>query len=784
MESLKILVVDDDERVRGIIRSFVSSRPGWSVCGEAADGVESIEQAKAKHPDVVLMDVTMPRMNGLEATRVLRREMPEMDVILVSQNDARIVSRQAADVGAHGYCSKSDLRRDLVPMIERTTEKQETRRNQMNPAELQADAGEQTNNLLAAIVDSSDDIIISKNLEGIITSWNKSAEQVFGYTAQEAIGKPLTLIIPRDRQQEEIDILDRIRRGERIDHFDTVRQRKDGSLVDVSVTISPVKDSSGRVIGASKVAREITERKRWERNTALLAAIVDSSDDVIVSKNLDGIITSWNRGAERTFGYTASEAIGKHITLIIPQNRLEEENEILRRLRRGERVDHFETLRQRKDGVLLDMSLTISPVRDARGHIVGASKVARDITLQKRAEQILRESEAKFRAVFEQTTQFAGIVTKDGVLIEANRLCLEVCGYKAGDVLGKFFWETPWWRNFKESQEKIRAAIPLASQGTPFREILRYSRADGTERAMQFALYPIVDENGTVIFLHPTGVDITDQKRTEENYRRLAETLDAEVRARTRELEEKNADILRQSEQVRDLSLHLMKMQDHERRHIARELHDSAGQTLAVLGMSLGALVQKAETVAPELVQDGERIEELAQQLHREIRTTSYLLHPPLLDENGLTSALSWYVQGLSERSGLAIALDIRQDFGRLPADMELAIFRVVQEGLTNIHRHSNSKNAEIRIAREEDRVRIDIEDRGKGMSPERLAEIQSRGSGVGIRGMRERVRQFQGKMEMESSASGTHIVVRLPIPPEVSSAEIQSAPAALGRVG
>jgi PAS domain S-box-containing protein len=780
MESLRILVVDDDEWVRGIIRSFVSSRPGWIVCGEAADGVESIEQAKAKRPDVVLMDVSMPRMNGLDATRVLRREMPGLDVILVSQNDSGIISRQAADVGAHGYCSKSDLRRDLVPMIERTLEKEETRRNEMNPSEFQRSRSGQTSNLLAAIVDSSDDIIISKNLEGIITSWNKSAARVFGYPAQQAIGKPLTLIIPRDRQQEEIEILDRIRRGERIDHFDTVRQRKDGSLVDVSVTISPVKDSSGRIIGASKVAREITERKRWERNAALLAAIVDSSDDVIISKNLDGIITSWNRGAERTFGFRESEAVGKHITLIVPPDRLEEENDILRRLRRGERVDHFETLRQRKDGVLLDMSLTISPVRDAGGRIVGASKVARDITLQKRADQVLRESEAKFRAVFEQTTQFAGIMTKEGVLVEANKLSLEVCGYNAGDVLGKFFWETPWWRNFQESQEKIRAAIPTVAAGTPYREILRYSFADGTERIVHFVLYPIVDEKGTVIFLHPTGVDITDQKRTEENYRRLAETLNAEVRARTKELEEKNADILRQSEQVRDLSQHLMKMQDAERRHIARELHDSAGQTLAVLGMSLGALIHKAEAVAPELVKDGERIEELAQQLHREIRTTSYLLHPPLLDENGLTSALSWYVQGLSERSGLSIALEIREDFGRLPADMELAIFRMVQEGLTNIHRHSGSKSAAILIARQHDRVRIEIEDRGKGMSAERLAEIQSGGSGVGIRGMRERVRQFQGKMEIESHGPGTHIIVSLPLPATVSSAETQPAQSAL----
>jgi PAS domain S-box-containing protein len=782
MEPLKILVVDDDARVRGIIRSFVSSRPGLNVCGEAADGLESIDKTRANRPDLVLMDVTMPRMNGLDATRILRNEFPELDIILVSQNDPCIVSRQAAEVGARGYCSKSDLRRDLVPMIERTLERRNRNGNNMNPADFRRRPNEQASSLLAAIVDTSDDIIISEDLDAMVTSWNKSAERVFGYPSEEAIGKPLLeLIIPRERQEEAVEFMDHIRRGEPIDHFDTVRQRKDGSLVDVSITISPVRDSNGRIVGASEVARDISEKKRWERNAALLASIVDSSDDVIISKNLDGIITSWNKTAERTFGYTGEEAVGKHITLIIPFDRLEEENRILRQIRRGERIDHFETVRRRKDGVLLDISITISPIRDSSGHIVGASKVARDITLQKRAEQCLRESEAKFRAVFEQTTQFAGIMTKDGVLVEANKLSLDVCGYRAGEVLGKFFWETPWWRNFPESREKIRGATPAVAAGTPYREVLHYSFADDADRIVQFALYPIVDALGSVLFLHPTGVDITDERHTEDNYRRLAERLDVEVRARTGELEEKNADILKRSEQLRDLSARLMKMQDEERRHIARELHDSAGQTLAVLGMSLGALIGKAEVVAPELVKGGQGIEEIVQQLQREIRTTSYLLHPPLLDESGLASALRWYVEGLSERSGLAIDLRIGEDFGRLAADMELAIFRVVQEGLTNIHRHSGSEKAKIRIAREDDRILIDVEDCGKGMSPERLVEIQSRGSGVGIRGMRERVRQFQGEMKIRSNSSGTHIRVSLPIPPEYSSIDTQQARAARG---
>jgi PAS domain S-box-containing protein len=253
---------------------------------------------------------------------------------------------------------------------------------------------------LAAIVESSDDAIVSKTLDGIITSWNGAAERIFGYPPAEAIGQHISLIVPRDRLEEEHQVLASIRAGRRVEHFETVRVAKDGRQVTVALTVSPVKDSSGRVIGASKVARDISERRRAEIAQARLGAIIESSDDAIISKTLDGVITSWNAAAERTFGWTAAEAIGQHITLIIPDEYHEEEWGVLARLRRGDRIDHFETVRQRKDGHRLDVSITVSPIRDGRGTIVGASKVARDISPQRildRARQALLEREQAAR---------------------------------------------------------------------------------------------------------------------------------------------------------------------------------------------------------------------------------------------------------------------------------------------------------------------------------------------------------------------------------------------------
>lgn len=268
--------------------------------------------------------------------------------------------------------------------------------------------------LLRAMVDSSDDAIVTQDHDRIITSWNRSAERIFGYTAQEIIGQSMSVLVPSQQREEERDIIRRIRDGERVDHLETVRRRKDGGKVDVTVSTSPIFDVDGAIMGASVVLRDIGETKRAIRVDQLLAAIVSSSDDAIVSKNLDSTITSWNAGAERVFGYTAAEMVGQSVLKLIPADRKEEEPKIIARLQRGERVEHFETVRVTKSGRHIDVSLTISPVRDGDGRIVGASKIARDITEAKRIaaeRETLLESERQARAQAEHANR-----TKDDFL--------------------------------------------------------------------------------------------------------------------------------------------------------------------------------------------------------------------------------------------------------------------------------------------------------------------------------------------------------------------------------
>jgi PAS domain S-box-containing protein len=245
---------------------------------------------------------------------------------------------------------------------------------------------------LVALVDSADDAIVSKDLQGIVQTWNPAAEKMFGYEAAEIIGRSITTIIPADRQQEEGEVLSRIRQGQRVEHFETVRQRKDGRLIEVSLTVSPIRTTAGLIVGASKIAREITWRKRLEREAWRLAAIVESSDDAIASKDLNGIVQTWNPAAERLFGYTADEIIGKPIATIIPDDLLPEEAEVLRRIRTGKSVDHFETLRRHKSGRLIQISLTVSPILGPGGEVIGASKIARDISEQRRLARAAEEA--------------------------------------------------------------------------------------------------------------------------------------------------------------------------------------------------------------------------------------------------------------------------------------------------------------------------------------------------------------------------------------------------------
>jgi signal transduction histidine kinase len=275
-----------------------------------------------------------------------------------------------------------------------------------------------------------------------------------------------------------------------------------------------------------------------------------------------------------------------------------------------------------------------------------------------------------------------------------------------------------------------------------------------------FNLPTRADSIGMLAFLFGSAfiVTIGEARRHEnEKLRQSQGELEARVKERTAELDCAN-------ESLRELTARLLQLRDEERRRFARELHDSVGQVLAALSINLSTARTDIERLA-KTVKTLSQSETLVQEMSKEVRTISHLLHPPLLDEAGLSSALRWYVDGFAERSNIKVDLEFPDDFGRVSRELETAIFRLVQECLTNIHRHSGSPIAKIRIVRSDGAVLVEVSDHGKGIAAEKLIKMDAAGlPGVGIRGMRERIRQLGGRLEINSEGQGTMIRARLPV--------------------
>ena len=352
-------------------------------------------------------------------------------------------------------------------------------------------------------------------------------------------------------------------------------------------------------------------------------------------------------------------------------------------------------------------------------------------------------------------TDFAYIFDRDGRFVFANQPLLNLWGLKLEDAVGKNFFDLKYPDELATRlQQQIQTVFETRAGLTDETE---YRSQTGAGGYYEYIFRPVFNGAGDVDLVVGSTRDITERKRIEAELREaqarlrdLAVSLESQVEARTRELEIRTKDVLFQSEQLRALSSRLMTAQDEERRHIARELHDSAGQSIAVLVMSLSQICSEIGDANPKLGHLADQARTSAKELEREIRTTSYLLHPPMLDEIGLRAALSWYIEGLEGRAGIQVRLSVAE-FDRLPVDLELTIFRVVQECLTNVHRHSKSTTAHIRIGIDDAAFVIEVRDFGIGISAQDLAAIRNGGGGVGVRGIRERLRPYAGEIHIDS---------------------------------
>jgi PAS domain S-box-containing protein len=409
--AVPILLVTDQPANLETLQSMLA--PLGQTLITASSGDEAVRNLLAHDVAVVLLDMPMGGTSGLETARRIRDGGSRRTPLILIAADASDPGFPVAETYALG--AVDCLVKPLVPETLRSKvrvfvelfQKTDELRRQSEQLRLEIDRRKRVEAVLRdqlgrwqVTLSSIADAVIVADAEGRIAFTNTAAEVLCGWSRTEAAGKPLEevfrIISATTREPLENPVARVLRTG------DVVAQAPSWLLVDrsgretvIDDSAAPVRDELGAITGVVLIFRDVSERRKAEEVSERLAAIVESSDDAIVSKNLHGIITSWNKGAERLFGYSAGEVIGKHISMLMPLFLKEDVNRILDRIRRDERVDHYQTRRVRKDGQIIDVSLTVSPVKDGSGRIIGASKIARDITAQKRAEAERAEADRR-----------------------------------------------------------------------------------------------------------------------------------------------------------------------------------------------------------------------------------------------------------------------------------------------------------------------------------------------------------------------------------------------------
>jgi PAS domain S-box-containing protein len=596
------------------------------------------------------------------------------------------------------------------------------------------------------------DAVISTDRDGQVTFMNPVAEELTGWRQEEALRRPLTdifkILNEETRKPVENPVAKVLQQGVIIGLANhTLLIARDGTERPIDDSAAPIRDSQGNILGVILIFRDVTERRRAEEANLRLAAIVESSDDAIIGKTLDGIIMSWNAGAERIFGYSAEEVLGRHISILAPPERSDEIPKILERIRSGERIDHYETIRRRKDGQRIRISLTVSPIRDASGKIIGISKIARDITERKRAEEELRKSEEQLRAIFNQTT--VGIAQTDltGRFLFVNQRYCEIVGRPTEEVLRLRMQDLT---HPEDLPHNLALFERMIAGGPAFVLEKRYIRPDGSYVWVSSSVSVVKDPQGHPQYTIVVVQDITDRKKAEEAIKEANRRKDEFLAMLAHELRNPLAPIsntlkLMQLRGIQDPVLkRSLDIMDRQVQHLTRLVDD----LLDISRITQGKITLRKEPV------------ELRTLLTHAVETSRSLIE--------------------THQHELLVSLPERPIYVEVdPIRLE----QVVVNLLTNAAKYTDPGGRIGLICEsEEDQVVIRVWDTGIGIPSEMLDQIfdlftqidqslaRSRGGlGIGLTLVRSLVEMHGGSVSAYSAGldQGSEFVVRLPISPK-----------------
>ena len=508
-------------------------------------------------------------------------------------------------------------------------------------------------------------------------------------------------------------------------------------LLDVFFAVLSV---SGMTLAAVIAEREQGEREREQlvrKQAAMearlrLATIVESSDDAIIGQDIDGVVTDWNKGAEHLYGYSASEVIGRPISFLMPADRSSEFPEVMEKLKRGEAVKHHETLWQKKDGTHFEASLTVSPIIDSDGRMIGVSAISRDITERKRAEEAVRNSEDQLRLILDSTAEAIYGIDLQGRCTFCNPAGLRALGYERLDeLLGKSMHDLIHHTRvdgtlFPVEECRIFRAIHSGEGVHVDDEVLW--RRNGTSFPAEYWSYP-QRKGQEVVGAVVAFIDITEHK--------LAEAALASVSSR------------------------LIEAQEQERTRIARELHDDIGQRLALLAIQLQELHLNSPDLSPEVRSHTGELWKRTNEIATDIQSLSHELHSSKLQYLGIAAAIRGFCREFSEQQNVEIDFQNHDLPSHLPQDASLCLFRVLQEALHNSAKHSGATQFEARLWGASGEIHLVVSDSGAGFDREAAKEAR----GLGLISMEERLRALNGTLSIESHPKrGTTIHARVPL--------------------
>jgi PAS domain S-box-containing protein len=619
------------------------------------------------------------------------------------------------------------------------------------------------------------------DMSGTFTFWNRGAEQIYGWTKKEVIGRHshelLRTKFPKPFSEIEAELL-------HVGYWsgELIYTRRDGHELIVESRWALQRDQRGEPVGILEINNDITERRRTEDALRLQDAIVrNMAEGVCLTRASDATIIYANPTFEKMFGYKSGGLNDRHVTVLNYPNSDKSPEQVAHDIideLNTQQAGHYEIQNVRADGTAFWCRAHISTFDHPEHGRIWIS-VHEDISERKAAEVKLQDETAVVHLLWAVATAANEASNLEGAL----QACLDqVCIYtgwpvghayrvNAGstqELISTRIWHLNVPAHFEAFRKATEAmsfgpgiGLPgqILTSGEPFwsdnivNDPVFLRGATASEVGLRAAVgFPVRADDEVAAVLEFFSPDAIQPKE------RLLEAM-ALVGAQVGRVIER----LRTEAALRQFSARVLKAQDEERRRIARELHDSTGQNLAALSMLLAKPVEGGSTLHYELRRLLGECRKLVQVCSHDIRTLSYLLHPPLMDERGLPSALRWFAEGFTKRSGIQIHLEVSSDMPRLPQEIEMAMFRIVQESLTNTHRHSESSTATIRLGVNRNEVQLEVRDNGKGLSKPRIGGRVT-ALGVGITGMSERVKELNGQMNIESDACGTSVRVTLPL--------------------